>query len=127
MGNDANVFEILGYRIGIAICFESVHPETCAALKAKGAEIILAPYANGTNPNEIRDPDRKKRKWIWERVAENRVWYVACDATPHAEDGGLHAGAAFVINPDCRLVACTPGDGTGEAMVVYAIPARSIP
>ncbi len=30
-GNDANVFEIKGKKVGIAICFESVHPETCRA------------------------------------------------------------------------------------------------
>jgi (R)-amidase len=124
IGNDANVFEIKGRRIGIAICFESVHPQTCAALKTNGAEIILAPFSNGTDPKEITDPERKQRTWIWERVKENRVWYVACDATPHDKDGGLLPGAAFVINPDCELVACTPVDGPGEAMVVYTIPAR---
>lgn len=121
-GNDTNVFNIKGYTLGIAICFESVHPETCAALKAKGAEIILAPYGNGTSPNEITDPERKQRKWIWERVKENGAWYVACDYTPHSKDGGLAPGAAYVISPDCTLVACTPGDRPGEAMVVYSIP-----
>jgi predicted amidohydrolase len=124
IGNDANVFDIGGRKIGIAICFESVHPQTCAALKANGAEIILAPFSNGTDPKEITDPQRKQRTWIWERVKENRIWYVACDATPHDKDGGLLPGAAFVINPDGELVACTPVDGPGEAMVVYTIPAR---
>ncbi len=120
-GNDANVFSINGYSVGIAICFESVHPQTCAALKANGAEIIFAPYANGTDPKEILDPDRKNRRWIWKRVRETETWYVACDATPHTEEGGLKPGAAFVIAPDCRLVACTAGDNPGEAMVVYSI------
>lgn len=122
-GDDANVVEIRGHRLGIAICFESVHPPTCAALKRNGATIILAPYANGTDPAEILDPDRKQRSWIWERVRENRVWYVACDATPHEPDGSLRAGAAFIIDPAGRLVACTPPDGEGEGMVIHAIPA----
>lgn len=123
-GNDANVFDIKGYKVGIAICFESVHPETCAALKANGAEIILAPYANGTDPNEITDPERKQRSWVWKRVDENKVWYVACDATPHNKDRSLRPGAAYVINPQGQLVTITPGDKPGEAMVVYTIPAR---
>lgn len=123
-GNDANVFDIKGRRVGIAICFESVHPETCAALKANGAEFILAPFANGTSPSEITDPERKHRKWIWERVKENKVWYVACDATPHGEDGDLLPGAAYVIDPNCELVACTPEAGPDEGMVVYTIPPR---
>lgn len=44
-GNDTNVFTIRGFKIGIAICFESVHPEVCSALTRRGADIILAPYA----------------------------------------------------------------------------------
>jgi predicted amidohydrolase len=126
-GNDTNVFHVKGRTIGIAICFESVHPETCAALAAKGAEIILAPYANGTDPNEITDPERKQRAWVWDRVKENHVWYVACDDAPRNDDGKHRDGAAYVINPAGKLVAITPGegpaDGPGEAMVVYSIPA----
>src|SRR5262245_50343274 len=109
-GDDANVFDIKGFRVGIAICFESVHPETCRKLKANGAEVILAPYANGTLPEEILDPKRTQRKWIWERVKENQVWYVGCDATPHDPKGELRPGAAYAIDPDGRLVACTPKD-----------------
>jgi len=123
-GDDFSAFDISGHKLGIAICFESVGPETCAALTANGAEIILAPYCNGTDPAEILDRNRPQRRWIWERVEENRVWYVACDATPHDEDGGLRPGAAFVIDPESRLVACTPVDGPGEGMVIYTIPAE---
>ena len=36
----------------IAICYESVKPATCAALKAAGARIIPAPHAHGTDPDE---------------------------------------------------------------------------
>jgi (R)-amidase len=122
VGNDANVFEINGFNLGIAICYESVHPETCRKLKAAGAEVILAPYSNGTLPGEILDPKREKRKWIWDRVRENRLWYVACDATPHDKRGNLLPGAAFIISPDRELVACTPKDVPGEAMVVARIP-----
>jgi predicted amidohydrolase len=123
-GNDANVFDIKGFKLGIAICFESVHPQTCQQLKAGGAEVILAPYANGTRPDEIVDPARTQRGWLWERVKENQVWYVACDATPHDEQGQLLSGAAFVISPNQQLVKCTPEDGPPEGMVVVRIPKR---
>ena len=120
-GNDANVFDSKGFKIGIAICFESVHPQTCRKLKANGAEVILAPYANGTSPEEILDPAKKNRKWIWDRVRENNVWYVACDATPHDKQRNLLPGAAYVISPDGKLVACTPKDNPGESMVIVRI------
>lgn len=51
-GDDADVFDIDGIRVGIAICYESVKPATCAALKAAGARIIPAPHAHGTDPDE---------------------------------------------------------------------------
>lgn len=117
-GNDANVFTVKGVRIGIAICFESVHPPTCAKLKARGAEVILAPYANGTDPAELLTG---KRPYTYARAKENGVWYVACDATPKGEDGKLRRGAAYVIDPTGRLVAITGERETGETMVVYRI------
>jgi predicted amidohydrolase len=98
--------------VGVAICFESVNPETCAALRANGAEVILAPYANGTQPAEITDPQRRQRKWVWQRPVENHVWYFAADNT-----------AAFIISPEGKLVALAPPDQPGEGMVVHAVPA----
>jgi len=124
-GQDAKVFQVGAFKLGIAICYESVHPQTCRQLQANGAEVILAPYANGTRPSEILDPQRQRRSWIWDRVRENRLWYVACDATPHGKDGQLLCGAAYAISPEGKLVACTPQDGSGEAMVVVRIPRPS--
>ena len=121
-GDDAHVFTVRGRRVGVAICFESVGPETCAALAGQGAEIVLAPYANGTRPDEIRDPQRRQRRWVWDRARENHVWYVACDATPRDAHGALTPGAAYFIDPEGNLAACTPETGPGEAMVVWTIP-----
>lgn len=127
VGDDANVFDVDGFTVGMAICFESVHPQTCQALTASGAEVILAPFANGTLPAEILDPERKQRTWIWDRVRENHVWYVACDATPHDSEGRLQPGAAFAISPEGELVTCTPDNEPGEGMVVVSISKRSAP
>lgn len=117
-GNDANVFEMKGIRIGIAICFESVHPPTCAKLRANGAEIILAPYANGTDPDELLTG---RRPYTYARAAENGVWYVACDVPARDGPGNLRRGAAYVISPQGELVAITPPDARGEVMVVHTI------
>ena len=37
-------------------------------------------------------------------------------------DGSLRPGAAYIIDPEGRLVACSPVAGPGEAMVVHRIP-----
>lgn len=117
-GDDANVFDIKGFKVGIAICYESVNPPTCAKLKAAGAEIILAPYANATNPDELLTG---RRPYTYARAKENGIWYVACDVPPRNDDRTLRRGAAYVISPEGKLVAITPPDATGENMVVYPI------
>ncbi|HPD29653.1 MAG TPA: nitrilase-related carbon-nitrogen hydrolase [Phycisphaerae bacterium] len=117
-GSDANVFEVKGIRVGIAICFESVHPPTCARLRENGAEIILAPYANGTDPDELLNG---KRPYPYERAKENQVWYVACDAPARDEQKNLRRGAAYVISPEGELKAITAPDAVGETMVLYTI------
>lgn len=117
-GDDANVFDVKGIRIGIAICYESVKPTMCARLKANGAEIVLAPYANGTDPDELLTG---RRPYTYARAKENGVWYVACDAPSHDKSGGLNRGAAYVIDPAGQLVAITNPDAHGETMVVHRI------
>lgn len=133
-GNDANVFVYKGIRFGIAICFESVEPETCRKLKANGAEIILAPYANGTAPQQMTNielgRENGKRVYAYDRAKENRVWYVGCDAAPHNRDGDLTAGAAYFISPTGRLVKLSEPDNPGENMVLHTIelpPSQALP
>jgi len=109
---------VKGIRIGIVICYESVQPPTCSKLRAAGAEVILAPYANGTDPDELLNG---KRPYTYARAKENGVWYVACDATPHDQQKKLKRGAAYVISPQGELVAITPPEATGEVMVTHTI------
>lgn len=117
-GNDANVFAFHGVRLGIAICYESVHPRICAKLRANGAEIVLAPYANGTNPDELING---KRMYPYARARENGVWYIACDAPPRDEQGRVSRGAAYVIDPSGTLMDLTSASVTGETMIVRTI------
>lgn len=117
-GADANVFDIRGVHVGVAICYESVHPRVCAALAAGGAEVVLAPYANGTRPDELRTD---RRPYTYARAKENRVWYVGCDGSWRDDNDTPVAGAAYIISPEGELVACTPSDAVGENMVMHAI------
>jgi len=130
-GDDFSVFTYKHIQLGIAICFESVHPETCRRLKAKGAEIILAPYANGTRPSELLhiEEGRKsgKRTYAYARAVENRVWYVACDSAPRNSKDSRQAGAAYIIDPRGRLVKLSDPNQPGENMVVHTIGLPSKP
>ncbi len=117
-GDDARVFDYRGVRLGIAICYESVHPEMCARLRAGGAEIILAPYANGTDPDELTTG---KRDYVYARARENGVWYVACDAPPRDEHGRLGRGAVYFIDPSGALLERTAVSAAGESMIIRTI------
>lgn len=121
IGRDANVFTVHGVRMGIAICFESVAPDTCRKLVRKGAKIILAPYMNGVTAEEIFGG---KRPYFQERARENGVWYIACDQCGQYDEkeGKLtRAGAVCFVNPQGDIVAVTSLDETGEHMIIHEV------
>lgn len=120
IGDDRDVFDVNGIKIGIAICFESIQPDTCKALKENGAEIILAPYANGVNAQDIADG---KRPYFNKRAQENGVWYVAVDQCAYERDAKTlrRTGAACFVNPEGEIVDVTPVDQVGEHMIVRKI------
>ncbi len=118
LGDDANVFDIGPYKVGIAICYESVHPETCRALAAGGAQVILAPYANGVTAKQIKEG---KRRYFEQRARENGVWYVACDQCSIDRSKParpLVPGAVCFVDPTGRMVATTKLDEKNEHMIV---------
>jgi predicted amidohydrolase len=115
VGDDCNVLDVCGHRVGIAICYESVHPETCRRLAANGAQVILAPYHNAVTPAEIHNG---KRPYFTGRARENHIWYVACDQCGYADNGAVIPGAVCFVNPSGEIVAVTPLDEPGEHMIV---------
>lgn len=121
IGDDAHVFDVKGRKIGVAICFESVAPDTCKALADNGAEIILAPYMNGVTAQEIAEG---KRPYFLERARTNRVWYVAVDqcGVDYSEPSRLTSpGAAAFVDPDGKMVLTTSLEETGEHMLMHRI------
>ncbi len=118
LGTDYNVIDVNGLAIGIAICFESVHPETCRKLAENGARVILAPYHNAVSATEIH---AGKRPYFNLRARENGVWYVACDQCNldhERNDGSINPGAVCFVDPTDKIVATTSTDETGEHMIV---------
>lgn len=121
VGSDYNVFEVLGCRVGIAICYESVHPETCHKLAENGAQLILAPYHNAVTATEIH---AGKRPYFNTRASENKVWYIACDQCSSDKDGSVAPGAVCFVNPQGETVAVTGQEETEEHMIVHKIEVK---
>ena len=123
IGSDYNVFDIGPCQVGIAICYESIHPEACQALAENGAEVILAPYMNAVTAREIA---AGKRPYFIDRAKENGIWYVACDQAnlDHSKpDKPLVAGAVCFVAPTGKIVATTDLDETCEHMIVHRLEA----
>jgi len=118
LGSDYNAIQVRGSAIGIAICYESVHPETCRRLAENGARLILAPYHNAVTAAEIMEG---KRSYFSLRARENRVWYVACDQCSLSNGdgtGSLVPGAVCFVSPEGDIVAVTSLEETGEHIIV---------
>lgn len=125
MGHDTNVFVVRGVKVGIAICFESVYPETCRTLARKGAEVILAPYSNGVTAKEIHEG---KRLYFQERPRENGVWYVACDESridKDSPDAKISPGVVCFVSPEGSIVQMTSLNEPGEHMIVQELNVKS--
>lgn len=70
-GEDYPVFDILGFKVGILICFDRSFPEAARALAVQGAELIVIPTA--------ASGEERKEAWLAEcqaRARENGVFVL---------------------------------------------------
>ena len=124
-GNDYIVFDLLGWKCGILICYDNNIIENVRATALLGAELIFAPHVTGCTPsampgrgyvedvfwqNRQDDPvslrmefDGPKgrqwlMKWLPARAYDNGVYYAFTN--PIGYDGArLKNGNAMVIDP----------------------------
>jgi NAD+ synthase len=93
-----------GVKIGIPICEDNWFPTVCANLKAKGAEMIIAPHGS---PYEIDKDDFRAANVIGARVRENGLPMVFLNRTG-GQDELVFDGASFVLNADGSLAHQLP-------------------
>lgn len=124
-GNEYCVFELLGWKCGILICYDNNIIENVRATSLMGAEIIFAPHVTGCTPsamphrgyvadeywqNRENDPvslrmefDGPKGRgwlmhWLPARAYDNGVYYVFTN--PIGYDGEhLKNGNSMIIDP----------------------------
>jgi NAD+ synthase len=85
-----------GVKIGFPICEDNWFPTVCANLKAKGAEIIIAPHGS---PYEIDKDDFRAANVVGARVRENGVPMALLNRTG-GQDEVVFDGASFILNAD---------------------------
>ena len=88
--------------IGTHLCWESHIPEISTVFRAKGAELLLIPYASGLTGQTCRD--------VWNRhmparASDNGCYVIACNALHKKADGRFGGGGSAVYDHKGRLIA----------------------
>ncbi len=112
-GEDFNVFDILGVRVGILLCYDCWLPWAGKALAAQGATLICHP-ANFFGEDSL--------EMISGRARELSVYTVTANRLGLDHDTGLglsFIGASQIVNPDGVVIHSA---GKNEMLFVADIP-----
>ena len=95
-GDELPVFDICGVCVGIQLCIESHIPDITQTYRAKGAELVLMPFANGISG--------EKRKAVWgsympARASDNGIYVAACSSVGDNGMGAVFGGGLLVLDP----------------------------
>ncbi|MCY2968019.1 MAG: nitrilase, partial [Planctomycetota bacterium] len=124
-GDSYTVFDLLGCRFGMLICYDNNLPENVRVTALRGAEIIFMPHVTGCLPstmpgrgtvdpalwqNRERDPVRLRQefqgpkgrgwlmRWLPARAWENGVFGVYTNAIGW-DEGEVRPGGAMILDP----------------------------
>lgn len=106
-GNALTLFELMGMRIGLLICYDVEFPESVRALASRGADLAVVPTALA------RDWGRLTTTLVPTRAFENGL-YLAYANHAGIEHDFVFAGQSCIIGPDGLDVARA---GTGEEVL----------
>lgn len=102
------VFDLAGWRVALAICYDIEFPELARTLALRGADAILAPTAN------MRPFDSVATRLVPARAEENAV-YVAYANYVGPEGNVEYGGLSCICGPDGEDLA-RGGRDTGETL-----------
>ena len=100
-GDSLPIFDVKGVRTGIQLCIESHIQDICSTYRAKGAELILTPFANGISGD--------KRRSVWysylpARASDNGMYVAACSATGDNGLGTVFGGGMIALDPKGNIM-----------------------
>ncbi|HEY82488.1 MAG TPA: carbon-nitrogen hydrolase family protein [Dehalococcoidia bacterium] len=128
-GSKYPIFQIQGWKVGVLICYDLFFPEPARCITLKGAELVVAPFAEPAgflSPSSSNIPADTGEKavnteaWydLWRarmraRALENTVYLAACNHTGQ-EGEAVFGGGTLVVDPKGRLIAEA---GAGEGII----------
>jgi len=111
-GDAFPLFEVLGVKVGLLVCFDHMFPEAARTLALQGAEVVCHP-SNLVLPEYAQLTTRV-------RAIENRVFWVMCNRYGAESRGGTtlrYTGVSQIIASDGRVLARAEPEGDSLAIV----------
>lgn len=112
-GDGYPVFEHVGVRFGINVCFDMQHPSAAASVAAGGAHVLLVPAQNMM---------RRENAFVWQdrhneirarRARETGMWIASADVTGERGDTHLGLGPTGFLDPAGVVVGQVPAGEVG--------------
>ena len=97
------IAEYRGWRIGFSICYDTEYPETVRDVALRGADLVLAPAAVGSEFPLVADAV------IRVRALENGVWLAFANRSGD-EQGYRFDGRSAIVGPDGVVRAAARSD-----------------
>lgn len=101
-GSEIPLFEMMGVKFGIQICYDAHFPGLSAHMAVSGAELIFIPHASPRGT-----PDKKFKSWMRHLVArayDNSLFIVACNQTGENGKGLTFPGISVIIGPSGKII-----------------------
>lgn len=111
------VFELNGWRVGLAICYDIEFPELCRHLAEHDAELILTPTAN------MKEYPSVPQRLTPARAQENGL-FIAYANYVGAEGRFTYGGLSCIHGPDGNQLAS--GSATDPSLVVATLERQAL-
>jgi N-carbamoylputrescine amidase len=102
-GKQVPLFDILGIKLGIQLCYDAHFPEISTRMAVEGADVIFMPHASPRGT-----PQKKLDSWMRHlsaRAFDNGVFIVACNQVGKNQMGLTFPGLAVAIGPSGNILA----------------------
>jgi len=98
-GNDGfKVWDLLGARVGIGVCWDQWYPESARVMALLGAELLFYPTAIGSEPYDVSlDTSRMWRRAMLGHAVSNCMPVIAANRIG-VEDGQAFYGHSFITD-----------------------------